>query len=286
MTILVTSLHNLSSNLKLYFLSAAEHFKHFRQVSSHRGNRQMSCGVTERVNENRPGSGGIQAPGTGGTSGPLNFRLRGAANSGGHTPTNSRNQRATMRRPLCWILYCCSCSCCCSTPGKGNDDNGPTRNSNNSDLLNYECEQPHNMEEIRSWGHSFDKLMRSTAGRKLFRDFLRMEYSEENILFWLACEELKKEENPEVVEEMARIIYEDYISILSPKEVSLDAQVREIVNRNMVKPTPHTFDEAQLQIYTLMHRDSYPRFVCSALYRSLVRHLPPEESVEDAIPPD
>jgi regulator of G-protein signaling len=57
------------------------------------------------------------------------------------------------------------------------------------------------------------------AGRKVFRDFLRCEYSEENILFWLACEELKKETNPDVVEEKARYIYEDYISILSPKEV-------------------------------------------------------------------
>lgn len=59
------------------------------------------------------------------------------------------------------------------------------------------------------------------GGRKVFRDFLRCEYSEENILFWLACEELKKETNPEAIEEKARFIYEDYISILSPKEVCL-----------------------------------------------------------------
>ncbi|KAH9489306.1 Coiled-coil domain-containing protein 78 [Bulinus truncatus] len=42
--------------------------------------------------------------------------------------------------------------------------------------------------------------------------------------------------------------------------VSLDSRVREVINRNMVEPTPHTFDEAQLQIWTLMHRDSYPSF--------------------------
>lgn len=113
--------------------------------------------------------------------------------------------------------------------------------------------------------------MRSPAGREVFRDFLRGEYSEENILFWLACEDLKRETNPEIIEEKARIIYEDYISILSPKEVSLDSQVREIVNRNMVEPTPRTFDEAQLQIYTLMHRDSYPRFINSPLYRQLAQ---------------
>lgn len=40
-------------------------------------------------------------------------------------------------------------------------------------------------------------------------------------MFWLACEELKQESNPESIEEKARFIYEDYISILSPKEVSI-----------------------------------------------------------------
>ena len=54
----------------------------------------------------------------------------------------------------------------------------------------------------------------------MFREFLRSEYSEENMLFWLACEELKQEQSSEGVEEKARLIYEDYISILSPKEVS------------------------------------------------------------------
>ena len=59
-----------------------------------------------------------------------------------------------------------------------------------------------------------------SGGRKVFRSFLRCEYSEENILFWLACEDLKKERSPEMIEEKARIIYEDYVSILSPREVS------------------------------------------------------------------
>lgn len=75
------------------------------------------------------------------------------------------------------------------------------------------------IEEIRCWGDSFDRLMKSPMGRTVFREFLKCEYSEENILFWLACEDLKKDNNPEVVEEKARVIYEDYISILSPKEV-------------------------------------------------------------------
>jgi regulator of G-protein signaling len=58
-------------------------------------------------------------------------------------------------------------------------------------------------------------------GRKYFREFLRSEYSEENMLFWLACEELAHETNCDLIEDKARRIYQDYISILSPKEVSI-----------------------------------------------------------------
>lgn len=53
-------------------------------------------------------------------------------------------------------------------------------------------------------------------------------------------------------------------------QVSLDARVREVINKKMQDPTPHAFEDAQLQIYTLMHRDSYPRFLSSSIYRSLV----------------
>ena len=61
--------------------------------------------------------------------------------------------------------------------------------------------------------------MLTPAGRNAFREFLRTEFSEENMLFWMACEELKKEVNKAMIEEKARVIYEDYISILSPREV-------------------------------------------------------------------
>ncbi|EPB79202.1 regulator of G protein signaling domain protein [Ancylostoma ceylanicum] len=103
-----------------------------------------------------------------------------------------------------------------------------------------------------------NKTRAFSVGQKYFAEFLKGEYSDENILFWQACEELKREKNAEKIEEKARIIYEDFISILSPKEVSLDSRVREIVNTNMSRPSSATFDEAQNQIYTLMQRDSYP----------------------------
>lgn len=55
------------------------------------------------------------------------------------------------------------------------------------------------------------------------------------------------------------------------EQVSLDSRVRDIVNKNINQPSAHMFDEAQLQIYTLMHRDSYPRFINSAQYKKLAK---------------
>ncbi len=74
---------------------------------------------------------------------------------------------------------------------------------------------------VRNHIYVFPFLRLAAEGRKVFRSFLRCEYSEENILFWLACEDLKKERSPELIEEKARIIYEDYVSILSPREVRI-----------------------------------------------------------------
>jgi len=180
------------------------------------------------------------------------------------TPPASPNDSDQGSRACCFC-WCCCCSCSCLTV------RSDERALNNIDNIRTPSNIPvPSLDELKSWSETFEKLMQSLSGRYYFREFLRSEYSEENMLFWMACEELKSELSAEAIEEKARLVYEDYISILSPKEVSLDSRVREVINRNMVDPSPHTFDEAQLQIYTLMHRDSYPRFLNSPLYKKLL----------------
>ncbi|XP_033644698.1 regulator of G-protein signaling 17-like isoform X2 [Asterias rubens] len=173
----------------------------------------------------------------------------------------------------CCFCWCCCCSCSLSMKNTGKEESG----GGSMELANGDTNDNPTVEEIRVWSHSFDAMMKSARGRRRFRDYLRSEYSEENLLFWLACEELAKESNSAAVEEKARLIYEDYISILSPKEVSLDSRVRETVNRNMADPTIHTFDEAQQQIYILMHRDSFPRFLNSKMFRRMVENASREK---------
>ncbi|XP_073487703.1 regulator of G-protein signaling 20 isoform X2 [Aquarana catesbeiana] len=193
------------------------------------------------------------------------------------TVSSSQAQQGVGNRGsnACCFCWCCCCSCSCLTVR--NQENERTRRSSNEirgdGIPNCEESPSPTLEDVYSWGQSFDKLMNTPAGRNAFREFLRTEFSEENMLFWMACEDLKKESNKNVIEEKARLIYEDYISILSPKEVSLDSRVREVINRNMLEPTQCTFDDAQLQIFTLMHRDSYPRFMNSVIYKNLLQTL-------------
>ncbi|XP_036803714.1 regulator of G-protein signaling 20-like isoform X2 [Oncorhynchus mykiss] len=182
------------------------------------------------------------------------------------SPSRAQRQTNTQRPNTCCFCWCCCCSCSWNEE----DRRRKSLETHLETISNCEPSTKPTLEEISVWSQSFDKLMKNPAGRNVFREFLRTEYSEENMLFWLACEDLKQEMNKNTVEEKARMIYEDYISVLSPKEVSLDSRVREVINRKIQEPTPYTFEDAQLQIYTLMHRDSYPRFLNSSLYRSLV----------------
>ncbi|XP_018652909.1 putative regulator of G protein signaling 17, 19, 20 (rgs17, 19, 20) [Schistosoma mansoni] len=184
------------------------------------------------------------------------------------------------RSRTCCFCWCCCCSCSCIRV-RANLGESKRPSASNDPQSTVDCQitdEKITLEELEKWAESFDILMRSSSGQKTFREFLRSEYSEENIMFWLACEDIRKESNLEIVEEKARIIYEDFISILSPREVSLDSRVREIINSNMIEPTPHIFDEAQLQIYTLMHRDSYPRFLNSKLYKDMIEEIKNEQS--------
>lgn len=74
-------------------------------------------------------------------------------------------------------------------------------------------------EEAKKWATSFESVLKHKFGVQLFQDFLRSQYGEENLNFWLAVEDYKKTEDDSRTEK-ARMIYEDYVSTLSPTEVN------------------------------------------------------------------
>ncbi|NWR76998.1 RGS18 protein, partial [Centropus unirufus] len=126
-------------------------------------------------------------------------------------------------------------------------------------------------EEAVKWGESFDKLLSEKAGLDAFMKFLKTEFSEENIEFWIACEDYKKSKTAHELMQKAKTIYETFIRKDAPKEVNLDFQTREITRQNIDKPLITTFDAAQNTVYRLMEQDSYPRFIRSDPYLNLVK---------------
>ncbi|XP_067303508.1 regulator of G-protein signaling 20 [Pseudorasbora parva] len=178
----------------------------------------------------------------------------------------------------CCFCWCCCCSCSCLTVRSAKEEKMKTISEEQEDADINQTPQL-SLEEVQSWAESFERLIKSAHGLTHFRQFLKSEFSEENLNFWLLCEDLKKETNKPTVEQTVKQIYEDYVSVLSPKEVSLDSRVREVINRNMQEPSSCTFDEAQQQIFMLMQRDSYPRFMSSSMYTDLRQNLErPDES--------
>nr|XP_009939411.1 PREDICTED: regulator of G-protein signaling 3 [Opisthocomus hoazin] len=125
-------------------------------------------------------------------------------------------------------------------------------------------------EEALKWGDSLEKLLLHKYGLAAFRAFLRTEFSEENLEFWLACEEFKKIKSQSKMVSKAKKIFAEYIAIQSCKEVNLDSYTREHTKENLQNITRGCFDLAQKRIYGLMEKDSYPRFLRSDLYLDII----------------
>ncbi|XP_066048068.1 regulator of G-protein signaling 18 isoform X3 [Chamaea fasciata] len=130
-------------------------------------------------------------------------------------------------------------------------------------------------EEAVKWGESFGKLLSEKAGLDAFTKFLKTEFSEENIEFWIACEDYKNSKSAHELLPKAKIIFKTFIQKDAPKEVNLDFHTKEATSQSIGQPLRSTFDAAQSTVYRLMEQDSYPRFLSSALYRSLLQGRAP-----------
>jgi len=139
-------------------------------------------------------------------------------------------------------------------------------------------------EEVDSWSipnNGFENMMASRQGREIFSKFLKKEFSSENLCFWTACENLRKIKDEKLFKEQCEEMFTTYLDASSPQEVSLDFKVKEKVMEQRGQPSETIFDEAQSKIYTLMHRDSFPRFLTSSFYKDLLNEDQPDSNERD-----
>ncbi|XP_041641042.1 regulator of G-protein signaling 5 [Cheilinus undulatus] len=124
-----------------------------------------------------------------------------------------------------------------------------------------ETHHKHKVQEVKA-PQDLETLLTNKSGLQLFRGFLRSEFSEENLEFWLACEDYRVSPS-HLQKTKGSNIYSQFINPDAPQEVNLDAETREALLSVMDSLHVDTFNMAQQRIYTLMAKDSFPRFLRS-----------------------
>jgi len=88
---------------------------------------------------------------------------------------------------------------------------------------------------VRTEGCLLERLLRALSppvatpcvsladGLATFRAFLKTEFSEENLEFWLACEDFKKTRSAAKLASKAQRIFEEFIDVQAPREVGVPA---------------------------------------------------------------
>ncbi|XP_005391720.1 PREDICTED: regulator of G-protein signaling 11 isoform X2 [Chinchilla lanigera] len=122
---------------------------------------------------------------------------------------------------------------------------------------------------VERWAFSFRELLDDPVGRAHFMDFLQKEFSAENLSFWEACEELRfggQAQIPDLVD----AVYQQFLAPGAARWVNIDSRTMERTLEGLRQPHRYVLDDAQLHIYMLMKKDSYPRFLKSDMYKGLL----------------
>ncbi|XP_062069183.1 LOW QUALITY PROTEIN: regulator of G-protein signaling 12 [Lepus europaeus] len=124
---------------------------------------------------------------------------------------------------------------------------------------------------VASWAVSFERLLQDPLGVRYFSDFLRKEFSEENILFWQACECFSHvpAHDKRELSSRAQEIFRRFLCSKAATPVNIDSQAQ-LADDILSAPHPDMFKEQQLQIFNLMKFDSYTRFLKSQLYQECI----------------
>ncbi|XP_066531809.1 regulator of G-protein signaling 1 isoform X2 [Hoplias malabaricus] len=125
-------------------------------------------------------------------------------------------------------------------------------------------------EEVEKWGQSLNALLESRVGVSVFGAFLRSEYSEENLQFYLACEQYRQSSHTFSLQRRAKEIITTYIQPGAPREINLDSKTRDLTLQLLKAPSHTALCHAQKRIRSLLDTDCYPRFLQSDIYLMLL----------------
>ncbi|KAM4605476.1 regulator of G-protein signaling 11 [Polymixia lowei] len=137
---------------------------------------------------------------------------------------------------------------------------------------------------VERWGFSFMELLNDSMGKKEFMTYLEKEFSAENLCFWQACEDLRHGESSRIVEKVEEV-YKQFLAPGAARWVNIDSKTMDKTLQGIKRPHRFVMDDAQMHIYFLMKKDSYPRYLKSDLYKSmLAKAVVPQETKKSVFP--
>lgn len=152
-------------------------------------------------------------------------------------------------------------------PSSSSSSSSSVFHPHSSGLHSYVKDSKLSPEVVSAWLQSFDSLLHNKVGLELFREFLRTEFSDENLEFWISCETYKNI-SADLRPSHAQKLFGDFIAIQAPREINLDSKTRDSTCLRITQPDEKTFEEAQHRIQALMEKDSYPRFLRSEYFKN------------------
>lgn len=94
---------------------------------------------------------------------------------------------------------------------------------------------------VQVWGNSFEKLLEDAAGLHTFAEFLKKEFSAENIYFWTACERYRKMSDQNERTKAANAIFSKHLATGAAEPVNVDSKARTLAQERLNYAEPDLF---------------------------------------------
>lgn len=77
---------------------------------------------------------------------------------------------------------------------------------------------------------------------------MKIEFSNENIDFWVKCENFKKIKDPNLMKQSANEIWSEYLDTSSMTQINLDSKARSHCKEALQNPNDEMFEKAQTHV--------------------------------------
>ena len=130
------------------------------------------------------------------------------------------------------------------------------------------------------------------SGRRAFGRFLQREYSEEGLLFWIACQHAAtaKGLGRRAQNILLRDIYESFVAAEAPLSINIGSTLRRDIEQRfrdqrmkgeksqvgqylLQKAALVALQKAQRQVFKLLKQDNFARFRLTGEYKQLVEEM-------------